>query len=166
MHSILSFLHILVQQKNLKDFKNYYEWFMSLVKSVPSLKDSLIVLKTQYLMVQMYYEWDNYKEAKGVIDSIKDLLKAKEQFMTVIECDLYSIAIDLNLNSKSNLDSFSEAYDRVVESAKVHGILMQGNFIAGLEWKIGEIYLKKKGGEKRALDVHLRKAIGEYNRYR
>lgn len=57
---------------------------------------------------------------------------------------------------------FSNAYDKVMETAKVLGLSLQGRSIGELEWIIGGILWAKEGDfKKKAIDVHIRKAYKE-----
>ena len=55
--------------------------------------------------------------------------KAKEQFLQTIECELYLIAISLQESEGANIKEFDKKYDKVMETAKVHGLEMKGRFI-------------------------------------
>ena len=54
---ILQKMKVFVEDKNLKDFKGYYNWFMNIVESMPHLKGSMLVLNTMYLMAQVHFEF-------------------------------------------------------------------------------------------------------------
>ena len=50
----------------------------------------------------MFLEFDYYQEAKPFIEEAAAIFKQKEQFLNVIECDLFLIAVDLELNEEFN----------------------------------------------------------------
>lgn len=99
---------------------------MSIVDDMPSMKGSLLISNTRYLMGQMYLEFEYYEEAKPLIEESKEIFKQKEQFLQVIECDLFLIAIELELNDDAVIEEFNHSYEKVMETAKVHGLDMQG----------------------------------------
>ena len=88
-------MRIFVEEKDLKSFTQYYNWFMSLIDKMPSMKNSLLVINTKYLMARMNLVFEDYEEAKPLIEEAMAEFKAREQFLQAIECELYLIAINM-----------------------------------------------------------------------
>ena len=79
----------------------------------------------------MHIELYDYEEAKKILEEVKEVFKSKEQFLEMIECDLLLVAINLELDKKANIKEYSQAYQRVIEAAKVLGLNLdlQGRLI-------------------------------------
>lgn len=60
---------------------------------MPEMKGKLIVTNTKYLMAMLLIEFEDYEEAKPLFEDVKKTFKEKEQFLKVIECDLFLIAL-------------------------------------------------------------------------
>ena len=133
-------MKIFVEEKDLRNFRDYYETFMAIVNAKPALKNSIIVTQTNYLMGQLYLEFQYHEEAKPLIEESKQIFKQKEQFLHVIECDLYLIAIELELGDNAKIEQFSKSYEKLMEAAKVQGLVMQGRVFGEVQLKIAEKY--------------------------
>ena len=93
---------------------------------MPGMKGKLLVTNTKYLMATLLVEFEDYEEAKTLFEEVKKVFKEKEQFLKVIECDLFLIALKFYLKEGKNIEEFDKSYDNVMETAKVHGLQMEG----------------------------------------
>ena len=71
-------------------------------------------------------EFQDYEDAKPIFEEVKKIFKEKEQFLSVVECDLFLIALKFYLKDQPNYKEFDKSYENVMESAKVHGLEMEG----------------------------------------
>lgn len=119
-------MYICEEEKNWKGLRLYYDWFMSLASEMPGLKGKLLITNTKYLMARLLMEFEEYEDAKPLFEEVKKIFKEKEQFLSVIECDLFLIALKFYLKDGKNIKEFDESYENVIETAKVHGLEMEG----------------------------------------
>lgn len=57
------------------------------------MKGKLLVTNTKYLMAKLLMEFGDFAEAKPIFEQVKKIFKEKEQFLNVIECDLFLMAL-------------------------------------------------------------------------
>ena len=74
------------------------------------------------------------------------------------------------MDESYNIANFNKAYKRIIDSAKVQGVKLEGRLLTEIEWRLGEaLWERHKPMDKirnQALDIHYRKAFTDYSAFR